>query len=453
MQPPRSHLVSIALASGLAWGGCGPAPLFVEAPEVEGARSFLLALERGAGLEVHATEATEDPLNLALEELPSAEEEPLRVTRVSLSRSLRSLGWPAGRLASSPAPNQPLASVTPIRVDGTELAGDANAARLEPASLSPALGRFLVPRVTVCPSFSGTLLGEFDRVNSVVGTSAGLGVAVARTHVLIAGGPNDLTVVELPEGVRGDAVALSDTGRVWVATSSTIQPFDPVRRSFETPVIPTPSSARTLGFLVNEAGDTLELWLMDGGAGLRRYDARAQTFEVEHQLSGDLLASGFTSTPASFARRPGGGFFAASRDLTVLVEYAPGRPSPFAYPLAAKGFGVVFAPDGERVLAASILPAAIWEHRQGVWSRIFGDKAELAAIAPFGADRLLYATRVGGLGMIDPPGPQCPEQVTPDGVSVRALTRVGQGFLFGGVRPLGGDVLGWLSAQIPVGED
>lgn len=441
------RLASVAVFVGWGAASCGAPPLFLEAPEVDGARSWVLALERGTRLEVHATDAPSGAVNLALDEAEG--EAPLRVTRVSFSRALSELGWPAGRLGSSGSPNQTLGSVRALAVEAAEFTGEAESARLEPAELSPELSAFLVPRALSCPTFRDEVGGTYERIQNTAATPSGLGLAISYSELHLVRGPSDYTVVPLPAGERGDAVAVSDLGRVWVATSSAIRSFDPTLQRFEADAVWLPSGSKVLGLLVNEAGATLEIWILDREARFFRYDGTSQSFTLMHEIDPARLDRGFQSSLVAFARRPGGGFFAGSRELSPLVEYDPAVEPAFSYPLASKGFGAVYERSAEAVIAASVLPGIVWQYEGGLWTRLFEDKAEISGIAPLGQDRLLYATRVGGLGIMDPPGPQCPERLPPSGISIRSLAPAGAGFVHASLLSGRGEVIGWLGPEAP----
>lgn len=442
-----SHLTLLAATAALT-GGCGASDsVFVEAPDVAGARSFLFALEQGSNLDVHAVPAESRAVNVALAPW-FLDDEPLELERVALPTSLDELGLSAGIVPAPSEDYRTLPELRPIAVDGATLLPDAVHVRLEPTEASLALRARTFPSKEDCPRFADEVLVEVRHPLEAISIGPETAVALEVEEIFRFRADKSFERWPLPAGESGSAIALSDTGRIWVATSSTILPFEIEEGRFGPVALGVPSDARPWGLFVRERGSVATLWVLLEDGQLLRSTPNMTAFELVLQVPPTILRprSGEVSLPsARFQALGEEDFLVAAEDMAAVVEYRAGRTRLLQKEGTRRGFGLLWPrPDGS-VIVPETFSGELFEYRTGEWKPIGVRSVRIWAGAPLDEDRLLYVTQQGVVGVLDLLSDRCPYHSTSGWGNFHTLARLGDGYLFAGIPSSDLPSFGWLT--------
>lgn len=427
--------VLVAAVLGLsALAACGPEDVFVEAPEVENANSYLFALEQHSTLSVHAVTAGSGLLGIGAGATLSDESE-LQLTRVAFEESLAELGLSTGPIPPAEAPNFALGELRALRTEVARILPESTRVRLEPAEPSRALAEFLLPSRFTCPGEVVTrALSEEEPSVDLVAAGNSIAVALTRRSLLVIHDDLSLETFALPAGERAAAITVSDLGRFWVLTTTAIRPFDPLTGLWGEPQLHLPFEEPPLGLHVLEAEGEPQLWVLDAEARLRLYRAGStepvETFQITPgRVRTDLSSQGTTR----FVSRPGGGFLMAHKDVATIVEYRPPPSSSYRETLteaAGRGYAGLHALSDGSVVAAEMQTGQLWRYQDGTWETAGTLVSELTSFARWDEERLLFTGRAGVLGLFSGKPPACPNRAVPTWQSPRALATLGDGFVF-----------------------
>lgn len=429
----RGALVVTALLLG-AQAACGPEDVFVEAPEVEGARSYLFALEQDATLRVHAVAAGTGLLGLGTGATPSDESE-LLLTRVAFAESLAELGLTAGPVPSTADPFVTLGELSPLRTEVARILPGSTQVRLEEATPSPALAAFPLPSRFVCPTQVVTrALGGVEPMVDLVSDGEAIAVALTRASLVVIRDDLSLESFALPVGERAGAITVSDAGRFWVVTTTAVRPFDPVTGLWGEPQLQLPFVEPPFGLYVLEAASEPLVWVLSAEGQLRHYRASStvpiETFQI---TPGRIRSDGPAQSSTRFGPRPGGGFLMAHRDISTIVEYTPPPSSGYRETLTdtvGRGYGGIHALSDGSVVAAEMQTGRLWRYQSDRWEDAGLLVSELTGFARWDEDRLLFVGRAGVLGLFSLKQRACPDRALSTWQSPRALAPLGEGFLF-----------------------
>jgi hypothetical protein len=429
-------------------GACGAGDsVFIEAPDVPGARSFLFALEQGSNLDVHAVPAESQSVSVAFAPW-FLEDEPLELERVALPASLDELGLSAGIVPSPTENHRTLLQLRPIAVHGATLLPDAVRARFEPTEASLALRSRAFPSGSACPRFADEVLVEAAYPIEAISLGPDTAVALDLEEIFRFRADKSFERWPLPAGESGSAIALSDTGRVWVATKSTIFPFEVEEGRFGPVALQAPGGAIPLGLFVRERGPALVFWLLLDDGQLLRSTPDGTGFELVLQVPPTIVRidPGTLRTPsARFHALGEEDFLVAAEQMAAVVEFRAGRTRLLQKEATGRGFGLLWPrPDGS-VIAPETFSGELLEYRAGAWKPIGVRSVRIWAGAPLDEDRLLYATQQGLVGVLDLLSERCPYQSTSGWGNLRTLARLGDGYLFAGIANSDRPAFGWLT--------
>lgn len=426
---------------------CGPGTVFVEAPDVEGARSFLFAIEQEGLLSVQAVAAGSTALGFGMGASISDNAE-LRLTRVAFAETLEELRLSEGLLRPSPSPSVPLGELSPLRTEVARVLPSSSEARFEVDELSAALSEFLLPSDFECPKEVVTReLTDLGGLADIVAPDETTAVALGSRALAVVRDDESVELLALPPGERGGAITLSDTGRVWVATSSAVRSFDPVTGAFAEPLFSRSFAQRPTGLHVLEASGEPEVWLMDAEARLL-YAApgSAEALEV-YAVSPGRLRSDVVLFTVRFVPVPGDGFLAASREISVVLGHRRNAVPAYAEYLAeagGRGYGGIIGLSDGSVLVSEMQLGEVWQYRERSWSSLGRRTSEIVSFAPVTDDRILFLNRAGAVGIMNLRGEDCPSRALATWQAPRSLVRLRSGYVFGGFTGRGGTGIGWL---------
>lgn len=444
--PLNSFLALLVAGEALA---CRSGNLFIEAPDVEGAQSYVFAFEQDGQLEVHAF--APESRGAAFSALWFDGGESVELTRLAFRQPLRELGLEAGPLAPSRPPNQPMGDLNPIDVGVAVLTPDAERVRLEPAPASEAVLGFLLPVFINCPRLvAGPHVSSNTPIEALtVDATRVVGLSADEIFLFHADGRIDRW--SLPSGEVGGAVALSDRGVVWVATSSAARPFDPASGAFGTPEIPVPVTSAPLGLMVNEGEGPFEVWLLTSDGAVRLSSGDGSEFEVAFELPSGLVRRDHLESPhsaaARFIRLAGSDFLLASDHVALLLERRGAEYRILGAEGTAAGFaGVGKMPDGS-VVIAEVLTGSTYHFAERVLELIGLQSTDIRGIASLDGERFVFVTAPGlvGVGFLD--SRRCEDQATSAWRRLRSIARLGDDFIVAGVHFSDGFGFGWIRPE------
>ena len=426
--------------------GCGADVVFVEAPEIEGAQSYLFALEQDPEIEIFAQGPVADGFRLSLDGALNPELD-VRLTRIALAAPLSLLGLEPGDVQRSAPPNRLLGELPTLGIDAALLSSDSGSARFEPSRLSAGLAAFEVPRPSKCPSnYVLSELGPSPGHRELVSVDPDTAVLLMHTQLAIVRSDRSVEFFPLPPGEDGRAIAISDTGRVWVATSSAVRSFDPASGNLAEPAVSTSSSSYALGMFVREV-PTLQVWLFDREGQLLRHDASGPPgFEVRYQLPEGRVGTSIGSVAARFAPTEEGGFVVVCRGTSSLFEYHPSASLEFREELARSEFATLYTLSDGTIVVVDIR-GQVYERRNREWRAGSTVATEIIALAPVADDRLFYTTQAGIIGVLSLSEAQCPSASLGPNLIARAVAAVGTGFVLTPTHRDGAQTLVWVELE------
>ena len=424
--------------------GCGPGSVFLEAPEVDGARSFLYGVEQAATLEVYALDLEDQQVHLGLGAAFSPDEA-LQITRVAFLQTLEARGWASGRLEPSDPPHRKVKDLDALRIDRVFVSPDDDHARFEAGPSSPQFAEFLVRGAPDCPAgFRDRELTELPFAHDAVSPDASTAVVLDPKGLVVVRDDSSFEHFPLPEGEEGGAIARAEPGEVWVATSSAIRRFDPASGGFDEPTVRLDDWPFPAGLMVRDAAEGREFWVLTEEGDILLHREGQTVLELMHQISPLLFAGRLRFDPPRFVPTNEGGFVLTARGLNTAVHYRPAAEVPFEEELK----GLSFAAAARRSDGAVVMPewrtGQLYTLETGGWVNRGMIASHVVAMTVTEDARLLFLTRVGTAGVATAGGETCPIRTLSGWIAPKALTRLGSGFVLGGYIDGNRGVVGYL---------
>ena len=235
-----------------------------------------------------------------------------------------------------------------------------------------------------------------------------MAAVISVNTLLIVRGDESIQAFPLPGGETGSAIARSDTGRVWVATSGAVRPFDPISGSLGEPALPLVPNTVVNGLMVSEAEGARAVWTFDGEGQLHHQTSDAPGFQLVFKVPPERLYGPRINRKAHFAPTERGGFAPVSRDMGLAIEYRPTARPGFTEELRGKSFSAMRTRPDAALLVADVTTGEIFERRDGLWHLLRFGATEILALAPISEEHLLYTTRTGNVGALPLSGARCP---------------------------------------------
>jgi hypothetical protein len=310
---------------------------------------------------------------------------------------------------------------------------------MQPGQGSDLALAYLLPNPTDCPDFAYAPPVSTSRHVDVVTLDHSTVLALSRTELIRFHIDETPERLPLPADENGTAIVMSDAGRVWVATSSAVRPFDPATGRYGPTEFPLPTGAAVIGLMVREVDPEPEVWIFTEAAQLFVRRGEATGFELEYEFSDTLVRleelGTRTSAPTRFVPLEGEDFLLAGQDVSLVLERVAGRFRLLGPRAQSIGYGgALRRPDGTVLLTES-LTGTVYLYDRGALDAVSVRTTGINGLAVLDEERFVFVTSAGSVGVLFPDQRSCPLDPTPVWSNLRSIARLGDAYVVAGGHP------------------